>query len=523
MIYEFAGFELDTSKVELRRDGAVVPLQPQVFDLILLIAENHDRLVSRDEVVEKIWNGRAISETAISSRIKAARRALGDDGQDQRIIKTVHGRGFRCIAGVRVSAPGPVEVQSPTPGGAPVSASSPDAAERPSIAVLPFTPLGRWADLPTLADAIPHEIIVALSQLRWLFVIARGSAFRFRDRDPDVRMIGRALGVRYCLSGAVESNASGIVITTELSSAIDGGIVWSDRYEFGRDEIHEVRSRITANVVSALETQLPLNEARLARFSVPDSLDAWGSYHLGLAHMFRFNRTDNAEAAAHFRRAMAQEPNFARAHAGLSFTSFQHAYLHYSDDPQTAIAEARSQAERSMEIDPYDAFCNFTLGRSYWLEGDIEASLKWLDQSTVLRPNFAQGYYARAWADTMLGRGAEGRANVDAAMALSPLDPFLYAMKGTRALSYLVEDRPLEAIPWIEEAARTPGAHPVVGLVAAATHALNGDIASASQWVKRVAGRNPHVSRDYFFRSIPFADLDLRERVALALGRSGLH
>ena len=523
MIYEFAGCELDTSKVVLRREGIVVSLQPQVFDLILLIVENHDRMVSRDEIVEKIWNGRAISETAISSRIKAVRQALGDDGQEQWIIRTVHGRGFRCIAGVRINASSPSQIDARTSSAAvKTDGGSSAATGRPSIAVLPFALLGSSLEFPTLADAIPHEIIVALSRLRWLFVIARGSAFRFRETDPDIRMIGRALGVGYCLTGVVEFMPGSIAITAELASTSDGGVVWSHRFECGQDEIHEVRGRITANAVAALETQLPLNEARLARFSVPDSLDAWANYHLGLEHMFRFNRADNAEAVAHFRRAIAQEPNFARAHGGLSFTSFQNAYLHYSDDPRPAIAEARAEAERSVEIDPYDAFGNFTLGRSYWLEGDIEASLRWLDQATALRPNFAQGYYARAWADTMLGRGAEGRANVDAAMALSPLDPFLYAMKGTKALSYLVEDKPLAAIPWIEEAARTPGAHPVVGLVAAATHALSGDMVSASRWIKRVADRNPHVSRDYFFRSIPFADQTLRQRVSGALGKCGL-
>jgi TolB-like protein len=524
MIYEFAGFELDTSQVELRRDGKLVALQPQVFALLLLLVENHDRMVSRDEIIDKVWNGRIVSETAISTRIKAVRRAVGDDGQAQRLIRTIHSLGFRCVGDVRIRAEHvPTAIITATSGG-PLSrgtAAAPPSG-RPSIAVLPFHRIDHSTGLPSIEDAIPHEIIVALSRLRWLFVIARGSAFRFREASPDVLAVGSALGVRYCLTGVIEVRERDLVVTTELAGTGDGGIVWSDRFQFGRDEIHAVRSRITASVVAALETHIPENEARIARLAMPDSIDTWAIYHLGIQHMYRFNRADNQKAAAFFSQSLHQDPDFARAHAGLSFTSFQHAYLHYSDDTRPAIAAARAEARRSVEIDPHDAFGNFTLGRSYWLEGAIDESLEWLDRSTKLSPSFAQSFYARAWADTMLGRGAAGRSQVDAAMELSPLDPFMYAMKGTKALSYLVEDNPAAAIPWIEEAARTPGAHPVVGLVAAATAAINGDLVAGSMWLRRAVQRNPHVSRDYFFRSIPFADPRLRARISRALADCGL-
>ena len=106
MIYEFDGFELDTQTIELRAQGKSIALQPQVFDLLFLLVENHGRMVSRDEIVEKIWQGRAISETAISSRMKSLRQALGDDGNEQRIIRTIHGRGFRLVAEVTLKTPG---------------------------------------------------------------------------------------------------------------------------------------------------------------------------------------------------------------------------------------------------------------------------------------------------------------------------------------------------------------------------------------------------------------------------------
>lgn len=520
MIYALGdGLELDLTKVELRRGGEVVPVEPQVFALLALIVENHERMVSRDEIVEHIWDGRIVSESAIFSRVKAARKAVGDDGAEQRIIKTLHGRGYRCVAEVRILADVPLAEPLPR------EATGEERAQvdtKPSIAVLPFRLIGEPGD-DAIADAVPHDIITALSRLRWLKVIARGSAFRFREADPDVRVVGRALGVRYCVTGVIEVRRPGLAISVELADTAAGSVVWSERYDARMDDIHEIRSRITANIVSSLEIYVPMNEARVASLSAPGNLDAWGRYHLGLQRMFRFSRADNAAAAEQFAAAVALDPGFARAHAGLSFTSFQNAYLGYAREPAGEIAAARAYAERSVELDPLDPFANFTLGRAYWLEGDIEQSLGWLDRATVLSPNYAQGFYARAWAGAMIGQSETARTNVDTAMALSPLDPFLYAMKGTRALSYLAEGRAAEAVFWIDEAVRTPGAHAVVNLVAAVAHTLNGDAAEATRWVEQARQRNPDLSQSQFFRAIPFADAAVRKTVSAALSRNGIN
>ena len=139
MIYVLEDFELDLAKVELRRGAEIIPVEPQVFSLLALIIENHERMVSRDEIVERIWDGRVVSEAAISTRVKAARRALGDDGETQRVIRTVHGRGYRCIAGVRI-------VADAVPA-APASETGTPAPTKPSIAVLPFRLIGDPGDL----------------------------------------------------------------------------------------------------------------------------------------------------------------------------------------------------------------------------------------------------------------------------------------------------------------------------------------------------------------------------------------
>jgi len=516
MIYAFEDFELDTDAVELRSGGAAIALQPQVFDLLYLLVENHDRLVSRDEIVEKVWQGRAISETAISSRIKALRQSLGDDGSEQRIIRTLHGRGFRLIAEVTLKMPAAPVSPEPPRMDAPGAGMGP-----PSVAVLPFRSRGQPApDL--LGDALAYDIIVSLSRLRWLRVIARGSSFRFREPDPDLRAVGQALGVRYCLTGDVEHGEKGISVSAELDETRDDAVVWSERFHIARDEIGSLREVICQHVAAALEFHIPEAEASKVRALPVPLHDSWSRFHLGLHHMYRLNREDNARAVEHFRAALALEPEFARAWAGLSFTDFQSAYLGYGEDTAERIAAARVNSTRALSIDSNDAFSHFTMGRSYWLEDRVAESLPWLEGATEVSPNFAQGHYSQAWAAAMLGRSTAAHASVDLAMALSPLDPFLYAMRGTKALAYLIDDSPGEAVPWIEAAAGTPGAHPVVGLVAAACRGLAGDPAAARAWVARMRERNPGVSLAYLFRSVPFSDPDLRDRIGQVLKIAGL-
>jgi DNA-binding winged helix-turn-helix (wHTH) protein len=210
MLYRFGDFELDLDRFELRACGGErVPLEPQVFALLALLVDARDRAVTKAEIFEKVWDGRPVTDSALASRVKSARQALGDDGHAQRYIRTIHGRGLRFVAKVQieaaVSAASPA-VASPDPPRPDAAPTEPDTTTRPSIAVLPFRLVGDGHDTyaTTLADALPHELIVDLSRLRWLFVTARGSSFRLRNPDVDAREVGRLLGVRYCVSGSIE-------------------------------------------------------------------------------------------------------------------------------------------------------------------------------------------------------------------------------------------------------------------------------------------------------------------------------
>lgn len=521
MIYAFDDFELDAQKVELCGSGAAIALEPQVFALLLLLIENQERLVSRDEIIEKVWDGRIVSESALSSRIKALRAALGDDGKAQRYIRTVHGRGFRFVGEARIARSSVVVVSDADEPQTPPQPQRP----RPSIAVLPFRLVGVAGAAASVADALPDEIIAVLARLRWLFVIARGSTFRFRPPQQDACEIGAALGVRYCLTGAIEIIGQRVTIAVELSETSGASVVWGDRITTTLDEIHEARERIIASVVAALELHIPRHEADAARLISPDRLDAWSAYHLGLQHLYRFSSADNARALGLFEKAVALDPRFARAHAALSSVHFQNAFQRYGDNRDVDVARARKHAERSVELDPVDPFANFAMGRVYWVENDILGGVGWLDRSVSLSPNYAQGVYARAWANAIAGAGegiVEGVAeDAKLALSLSPLDPFRYGMIGVRAFAALASGDTTAAARLGDEAARAPGAHALIASIAAATHSIDGDEVRARFWADNVRSRRPDMTSARFFEAFPFKDPVVRAKIAAALERCG--
>ena len=369
--------------------------------------------------------------------------------------------------------------------------------------------------------AFRTNLITGLSRLRWLSVVARGSSFRFRQPQPDVPQIGEALNVRYCVSGIVEIFGSSLTVAVDLTDTRDGGIVWSERYVTTVDEIHEVRTRITGNIVTMLDFQIPAHEARRAELSAPENLDAWSSFHLGLQRIFRFNQKDNEAATAYFEDAVAREPGFARAHAGLSFTAFRTAFLRQTSDPKAQIELTVRHAQRATELDPLDPLVNLALARSFWLLGDFDKSLVWLDRALALSPNYAHGLYAHAFTDMITGRARTGRESVDTALALSPLDPFLYAMQSLRAMTLIADRDYTDAVNWADRSARMPGSHYLIQMNAAAANQLAGNREAAAKWADLTRARRPDASVHRYFEAFPLRDDAARNAIHAALREHG--
>lgn len=524
MIFRFDDIELDTDRYELRRGGVVRAVEPQVFSLLELFVANPNRLITKDELNERIWNGRVVSEAVVNSRIRSARQAIGDDGKTQRLIRTVHRRGFRFIGTPTVAHPDVARALVCTPA----EAFHPDAdtAARPSpsdgppsIAVLPF----QWlCGDDVRADAVAHELIVELSRLHWLAVIARGSSFQFRHPGVDLAAAGERLGARYLLTGTVAIEGVRSAVTVELIRTTDLRVLWADRYEGPVEDLLGLRSTMARDIVSTIDYRIPLAEATRAAAVPTGSLDAWGAYHLGLWHMYRFNAHDNGRAQQLFERATAEDPHFARAHAALSFTHFQNAFVGYQKDTAAERRQARQFAEKGLALDPLDPFSNLCMGRAEWLDGDVERAFPWYDRCIELNPNYALAHYNRALADVIARRGEQCDAGVEKAMSLSPIDPLRYAHLATRAFRCLVQGDHSAACDWAERGARAPNAHVHIYVIAALVNELAGNRTAAEAWVADVRRRMSTYRQALFFKAFPFRDAGTHRMIRSALDRLGI-
>lgn len=513
MPWLFEDIQLDPERFELSRAGKPVRVEPQVLCLLIHLIRHRDCMVTKDDLVAAIWHGNAVSDASISSRVRSARQAVGDDGERQRVIRTVHGRGFRFVAEVenlRAQDAGAAEKQLPG-----------QAMGCPSIAVLPFKPLGLPRELDFLCEAIPHEIIEAMSRLRWLAVLARGSTFRFHGPTTELAAVAAALSARYVLSGFIEGRNRSISVILELADTRSCQVQWADRLTASVNDIDDLRARIVVHLISALETHIPFNEARIAGRNGPEGLDAWAHYHLGLRHLYRFTPPDTMLAQTHFERAVAADPRFARAHAGLSFSSFLDAFLHLSPDPAAAARAARRHAERSLELDAVDPFANFTMGRSYWLTNEPEVAASWLSRATSLNPNYAQGFYASAFTAMLIGDAAATQTGVDISLHLSPLDPLLYGIHGVRAQMLIQQEDYQAAADWSDKAATAPGAHYLIAMIALVANGLAGRSRQADKWRRQAVRLRPNATAGDYLTAFPTRDAASRVKIAAELHRQG--
>lgn len=523
MIIVFDNFEVDVPKRELRWHGQLVDIEHKVFELIALLIEHRERVVSKDELIERLWQGRFITDASLSTAVKSARRALGDSGQLQRFIKTIRGHGFRFVAELE-STVGPTNAALARDAAETADASCElvHGAGRPSIAVLRFASLGPPSYSDTLAQGLPAELIAGLSRMRWLQVIARGSSFRFDPQSFDPLDVTAQLNVRYLVTGLIEFSGSHLDVTVEIQSANEGTLVWSDRFRFGISEVQVVRSQIVAAVISALEVTIPQFEAMRTRLLSEDQFDAWSHFHLGLTQAFRFNQKGRELATRHFQTALELDDEFARAHAGMSFVHWQNAFMRAETARRDDLVIAEAEARKALEINSNDPFANFCMGRALWLSRDSDASISWLNRGLVINPNYAHCHYTRGVILNIKGDYEAAHYATSQAMTLSPLDPLYYGMLANQTLSEIAQDNFEAAMVLAEKAVHSPGTYYYPVLWAAVAAELSGERKTMERWRNRALTEWPDASVDAMMQTFPLEDAELVRTVKGSLRRMGI-
>jgi TolB-like protein/Flp pilus assembly protein TadD len=421
MPFAFSDHTLDCDRRELRRLGEPVAVAPQVFDLLVYLIRNRERVISKNDLIEAVWGGRIVSDSALTTRINAARAMIGDSGAEQRLIRTVHRRGVRFVGEVRETEHLPLAVRD---GWRPATeAAGPVLPDKPSIAILPFRNMSGDPDQEYFADGIAEDIITALSKSRSLFVVARNSSYAYRDRSIAVKDIGRELGVRYILEGSVRQAGNRVRVTAQLVEAASGGHLWAERYDRGLADIFAVQDEITAGVSSAIQPAVHLSERERALRKPPDSLDTWSSYYRGMWHLLSGEEPEVDKARSFFRRAIELDPRFAPGYAMLAAADIHEALFFRADLKAENIPRAVDYAGRAVAIDPMDAIGHAALASALFVSGRHAESIAEADLAVSLDPNSASAYGTQGGARAWGGRPREAIESLRTAMRLSPFDP----------------------------------------------------------------------------------------------------
>ena len=426
--YLFDEYAFDTDRRELYRGADVISVAPQVFDLLDYLIRNRERVVSKDDLINAIWNGRSVSEAALTTRLNVARSTIGDSGEEQRLIKTLPRKGFRFVGTVR-------EAQEHAGAAA---ADNPNRVlsvpEKPSVAVLPFANLSGDPEQDYFADGMVDEIITALSRFKYLFVIARNSSFVYKGKTVDVKQIGRELGVRYVLEGSVRKTDRKVRIIGQLIDAVTGMYHWADRFEGDLNDIFALQDRMTEIIVSAIAPKLFRIEMDQA-VRRPNSVSAYDLFLRAISHRQSGTRAGVAEALRLASRALEIDSRYGLAATTAADCHFQNISQGWTSDRKSETAEVFRLLRLALDVDPSDHYGLSMLGQAtaYFL-GDFDTAREMVNRAVTLNPNSVRAWEQRGWTCVLAGRPEEALESFDRAIRLNPADPVSrYALPGIGA------------------------------------------------------------------------------------------
>jgi TolB-like protein len=482
--FAFSDHLLDVARRELRRGAELIAVQPQVFDLLVYLVQNRDRVVSKDDLLAAVWGGRIVSESTLTSRVTAARGAVGDDGETQSLIRTLPRKGFRFVGVV-------TENRSPAALPRPLVA----LPDKPSIAVLPFQNLSGDHEQEYFADGLVEEIIAGLSCISWLVVIARNSSFAYKGQIVDVKQVGRELGVRYVLEGSVRKAGGRVRIAAQLIDAASGAHLWADRFDGRVEDSFELQEKVAASVAGAIEPALQTAEMRRSAECPVSGLTAYDLYLRAYA-LHLTSETMVLETLGLLERAIALDPCYGPALGLAAVCSMRRCLDDWSENPLADRCEAADLARRALRAarDDPDTLVSAAVALAYSGE-DIGSMMALVDRALRLNPSFARGWYISGGLSCWAGQPDRGIRHAEVSLRLSPrvrIGGTLNVIGGAHFLSR----RFAEAVPNLRLAIQDDPDFPEAYRHLAACLAHMGQLDEARETVRRLLRDNaPHGSK----------------------------
>ena len=411
----FGHFRLDLGRPELRRDGQPVRIHRRALGILCVLAEAKGEVVSKDDLMARLWPGRIVEEGNLHVHVSALRKSLDEHGEGHSFVVTVPGRGYRLahLNGAR-SAPlaeGSMPPQLPLP-------------DKPSIAVIPFANMSGDPDQEYFADGMAEEIITALSRIRWLFVIARNSSFTYKGQAVDVKQVGRELGVRYVLEGSVRKSGTRVRITTQLIDATNGAHLWADHFDGSLEDVLDLQDQVATRVAAVIEPELQAAEVRRAVERPRHDPTAYDLYLRAHWATRVWEKKGHLEALDQLSHAIRLDATYGPA---LAFSAWCHMALHgngWTDDPEETRQKAISLARHAIRHAGDDAV---TLSRAAYVLAffgqDIDTVTALMDRSLRITPSFADGWHWSGWLRMWAGSPDVAIDHFERSLRLDPRDP----------------------------------------------------------------------------------------------------
>ncbi len=449
MIYRFGDFELDTDAFELRKNGDKVAVEPQVFAVIQFLIENRDRMVSKSEIMDAIWNGRIVSETAISSRIRSARKALGDTKKTRQTIQTIHGRGFRFIATVTEVVSSAAKHSQQAEPSAHVLAL-PERKDRPSIAVLPFENFGPDREDDFFAAGLTEEVIANLSRFRDLFVFSRSTTAALARQKPTISDVRQMLETDFVIEGSVRKSDTKVRITFQLIDTETDGHILVEKFDRActLENVFDIQDKIALLIAARVANRRDLLDIAAVLSGRQGRPATWQTYR-SIAQYYEYARIRDPRMHAavqdDLRKVLSKGQVSSDACAALAVVLLdEYRFPVRANDSSSILSEAFRYARHSASLDPDNAFAHQAIAMVQFYRGEFENFQNAAEKSIVLNPGKSDALAEFGYCFYMAGDIDRALHFLDRSSELNPLEdriPRLF-----RAACYFMQDRFQDAL-----------------------------------------------------------------------------
>ena len=466
MRYLFEDYTFDTERRELHRATDVVSITPQVFDLLVYLIRNRERVVSKDDLIGAVWKGRIVSDAALTTRLNAARSAIGDTGEKQHLIKTLPRKGFRFVGAVQEARGAADETVDPVE-------RTGDTPPRLSIVVLPFANLSGDREQDYFVDGVTESLTTDLSRIAGSFVIARNSAVSYKGRAVDVRQVGRELNVRYALEGSVQRSGKRLRMNVQLIDAKSGQHLWAERFEKPVVDLFDMQDEIVSRLANTLGRQLIEAEARRAERTLhPDAMDL---YFQGRAWLMKgFSLECVTQARSFFERSLESDPGNVEAMIGLANVDTAVGASFTTDDGPARFAAAEAMVNKALSIRPNRTSAHLARGWVQIFTNRAAQGIREFEHALALDPNMANAHAALGFAKFYMGRAAETEGHILEALRLSPRDIDAYQWTCFVGVAKLQLGSDVEAVSWLRRSTEANRNFPLAHVFLAAALGLTG-------------------------------------------------